>query len=300
MIKKSDYISDLTDEIFESFKETLKKAQTAREYYYVICQFCTMMEKDFLSAGKADFEAYRDNLYAMAACNDLSYKTVYYRISVIKKFSSYILQEAEKFGLKSYTDHAANIRRPAVPIDVSPRTIPQKSDFARIRETAKPDPLMNAVIALVTKCALTSEEIINLQTGHFVIDINGNYGLKFVYADRPNRYLKIPQDVLEAVNGWRNVDKVDDGYIFHNKKRGRLSQRTLQIYVQKLMEKTFPERDKDKLFTIQDLRNMAVVLMLRGGAESGDVANYIGISTSWMHRYSHAVEAFANAPCDFI
>ena len=37
-------------------------------------------------------------------------------------------------------------------------------------------------------------------------------------------------------------------------------------------------------FTLQDIRNLAVVMMLRGGAEKEEVADYIGVESRWMQR----------------
>ena len=83
-------------------------------------------------------------------------------------------------------------------------------------------------------------------------------------------------------------------YLFSNKKGNQLRIRDLErLYKKYVLD------NMDQQYTLQDLRNAAVVYMLKGGASSGMVADYINIDYGWMHRYNTAVSKLELAAVDF-
>ena len=95
-----------------------------------------------------------------------------------------------------------------------------------------------------------------------------------------------------------HIRKSKSEFLFCNRRNDPLTKRVLQIRMQRIV--TEASEGENWKFTLQDIRNLAVVMMLRGGAEKEEVADYIGVESRWMQRYERAVAAFDLAPCDYI
>lgn len=53
-------------------------------------------------------------------------------------------------------------------------------------------------------------------------------------------------------------------------------------------------------FTLQQLRNFAIVLMLRSHAPEELVSDYVSTDSRWMTKYKEAAPSLNAAPCDYI
>ena len=293
------FLSDLTIRIFDDFKMMLKKEKSRTEYYYIINSFCRYCQKDYLYADMKDFQNYFENLKTDAAVGKTSYKTICTKHAVLINFSAYIASHAQTYGIKVFPNYMARVPKPTVTVNVIPKTIPSAEQLDRIYSMAKEDPLMYCVIALVNKCALTVEQICNLKLNNFIIDAENNCGIIFPYQYAADRYIKLPNDVLNILNAYvQNVRDTNSEFLFYNKKKGPLTPRVLQVRMKNLVKTA--SGDENWTFSLQDIRNLSAILMIQGGAVDEDVAQYMGIESKWMQRYTKAIEALAFAPCDYI
>lgn len=292
------YLSETTKKIFEDYKETLRTEKAKSEYFYVINSFCEYTQKDYLDCGYSDFKAFCDMLDTSVASGRYSFKTICFKHSVLHMFSTYIDAYSDTYGIKDFRNYMIKIPKPVASVAVKPASIPTAEELDKIYEAAKDDPLMYAIIALVNKCALTTAQLSTLRKSNFIIDSNQNVGMVFPYEFGSNRYLKITDDVVKILNSYITTRNDESDYFFIGKGGKPLSHRTLQGRTSRLMEKAFGPNGKS--FTLQDLRNLSVVLMLKGGAAEETVAEYIGIGAKWIQRYGRAVEEFNKAPCDYI
>lgn len=292
------YLSEKTKKIFDDYKETLKTKKAKSEYFYVINSFCDYAEKDYLDCGYTDFKAFCDMLDTSVASGRYSFKTICFKHSVLHMFSTYIDAYSDTYEISNFRNYMIKIPKPVASVAVKPTSIPTPKELDTIYEAAKDDPLMYAVVALVNKCALTTAQLSALRKSNIIIDANQHVGMVFPYEFGSNRYLKITDDVVEILNRYMATRNDSSDYFFVGKGGKPLSHRSLQGRTARLMEKAFGEGGK--AFTLQDLRNLSVVLMLKGGANEETVANYIGIGAKWIQRYGRAVEEFDNAPCDYI
>lgn len=291
-------MSELTLRVFNDYKMTLQKEKSRSEYYYVINSFCQFCGKDYLIAGADDFKNYFESLDTAAALGNLSYKTICMRHAVMINFGSYISSHAKTYEIKGFVNYMVKIPKPGVSINITSRNIPTLEQLDKIYEAAQEDMLMYCVIALVNKCALTVKQICDLKITNFIYDSERNCGMIFPYQYSADRYIKLPDDVRDILNNYVSIRNTGSEYLFCNQKNGKMTQRVLQNRMKNII--TIAAGEEGWSYTLQDIRNMATVLMIKGGAEKEDVAAYIGIEAKWMQRYDRAVEEFVLAPCDYI
>lgn len=296
---RTDIMSDKTKEIFNDYKKTLKSEKSQMNYYYIINGFCLSSGVDYLNAGLTDFKSYFEQLDTAAMLGNMSTKTVCLKYNAMLSFSTYIVAHAKDYNLGTFTNYMARVQKPIVSINVKPENIPTLEQLDRIYTAAQHDILMYCVIALINKCGLTVEQVCGLKLKNFILDSEYNCGMLFPYQYTADKYIKIPDDVRDILEDYVvNLRESNTDYLFCNKRGNQLSERVLQKRMQKIINEA--AKGDPWSFTLQDLRNMAAVLMLKGGAEKDEVANYIGTKAKWMQRYQRAVEEFVFAPCDCI
>ena len=296
---QSSFLSDITRQFFDDFKATLKSEQSQKEYFYIINAFCNYCEKDYLVAGADDFKNYFDSMDTAAAMGNISYKTICTRYAVMINFSAYIVSHADDYGVNSFVNYMVKVKKPGVSINIKSKSIPTLEQLDRIYTAAQTDYAMYCIISLVNKCALTVEQICKLRLQSFIMDSEMNCGILFPYQYSADKYIKLPDDVRDILNEYVNeVRNSSTDFFFCNAKGGQLTPRVLQNRMKRIVNAA--AGDEEWNFSLQDIRNLSVVLMLKGGAAADDVATYIGINSKWMQKFDKAVEDFIMAPCDFI
>lgn len=295
----NDLLSQKTKDIYESYKTTLKTEKSRKEYYYIINAFCQYTGKDYLLSSESDFKNYFKSLEVSAIAGNLSYKTLCSRYSILINFSSYIVSYGYQFGIKDFANYMTKIPPPKMDIKVQSKSIPTMQQLDEIYSAARQDTMMYCIISLVNKCALTIDHICNLKKQNVRFDTENNLGLIFPYQYRADKFIKLPQDVYRIMDHYyRNVRQTDTDYFFVNTKGNKLSKRMLQIRMKKIVN--LASGNETWEFSLQDIRNLSAVLMLKGGADKEEVANYLSINPQWIQRYEKAVEEFSYGPCDCI
>lgn len=294
------YLSEKTLSIFNEYKSSFKSNRAQNEYYYIINSFCKYCEKDYLDAGLNDFQEYFKSLDTAASMGNTTYKTIRSKHAALYSFSAYIVLYTETYDIPNFQNYMLRIPKPVVSISISARDIPTLEQLDRIYEAAKTDKQMYCIVALINKCALTADQICSLKLANFVIDAENNCGIIFPYQYSSDRKIKLPDDISDIINDYVNFDRANSksDYLFLNQKNLPLTTRVLQNRMKHLISKA--AGDEAWSFTMQDLRNMSVVLMLQNGVGEAEVASYIGIKCKWMQRYQKAVSEFNNAPSDYI
>ena len=296
---QSSFLSDTTRQFFDDFKVTLKSEQSQKEYFYIINAFCNYCEKDYLVAAADDFKNYFDSMDTAAAMGNISSKTICTRYAVMIYFSAYIVSHADDYDVNSFVNYMVKVKKPGVSINIKSKSIPTLEQLDRIYTAAQTDYAMYCIISLVNKCALTVEQICKLRLQSFIMDSEMNCGILFPYQYSADKYIKLPDDVRDILNEYVNeVRNSSTDFFFCNAKGGQLTPRVLQNRMKRIVNAA--AGDEEWNFSLQDIRNLSVVLMLKGGAAADDVATYIGINSKWMQKFDKAVEDFIMAPCDFI
>lgn len=298
-IQNQSYLSEVSKQIFNDYKHTLKSEKSQQEYYYIINAFCSFCGKDYLEADADDFKGYFESLETGAAVGNISTKTICTRYAVMINFSAYIVSHIDAYPISSFVNYMVKVKKPGVSINIRSKSIPSLEQLDRIYTAAHTDYMMFCIISLVNKCALTVEQICKLKLQNFILDSELNCGILFPYQYSADKYIKLPDDVRDILNDYVNgIRNHHTDYLFCNAKGGPLTPRVLQNRMQRIVKQAAAGEEWD--FTLQDIRNLSVVLMLKGGADSEDVASYIGINSKWMQKFDKAVEDFIFAPCDFI
>lgn len=294
-------ISPLTQSILNDYTESLKNKRSKQEYFYIINSFCKSCGVDYINASLEDFQGYFENLQTAAIAGNISYKTICLRYSVLINFSSFIRAYAENYGIKNFTNYVIKVPKPSVSVMIKPSELPAMEQMDRLLAEAKNDPTMYAMIALVFKCALTVEQVLSLKVENFINDSENNSGIYLPYQYKADRYIKIPNDIRIILNDFVIATGRNTDYLFLNRYGTPLTDRVVQKRFKALLKKARGNSNEEKWnFSLQDVRNLSITLMLQGNAKPEDVANYVGIDAKWMQRYDKAVEEYRIAPCDFI
>lgn len=303
------YMSELEQQMFNDYvKESGLKEKTISEYRYAVNECCRTLGMEFLRIRKEDMDWYQGILEQGQLNEHLTYKTIAYKMSVLYMFSDFIMRHAKEYNIPGYVNPTVVLKKPAYNINVAPDSMPTMKELDLILEAAKKDPMVTAILVLVTKCALTTKQVTELKKDDFIIDSEQNFGILRPFKMSANKYLKVTDDVTSVLNDWMLMRKAAPGerHMFLNAKGGALSIRSLQNRIHDVVAEA-AENGKHmnpvvevKNYSLDDLRNLSVTLMIAGGAEPDDVMDYAGIRPQWARRYETAVEAFRNSPVDFV
>lgn len=298
MQERSTYLSEFfMDTVWVGYERTLKRKKTRDNYFTAVCSLCEYAKKEFTDISVAQAVAYFH--MRQTAEPEPAKKTMHTWLSAYRGLGRYIEDNCkdipeyksyrspfEKIYLDEYTDniHAANL--------------PTEKELEQIVQTAKDmddDGQMYLIMLLATKCAMTAGEIRSLTPQRIQQDAAGRGFVVFRENQGETRIVKLPNVIMEYLRENQDTYK-DRETLFLNKSGTPLSERSLQIYVKKLVERAGIQHP----VTLQDIRNLTIAKMLLHGATEEETAAYVGIETRWMYRYSKILPELDFAPCDRI
>jgi len=292
--------------VWPLYSSNLKREKTRADYLKVLSDFCEYIGKDILSFNESDAAYYAD--YLKERCpQELSIKTVENRLCVLRTFSAFILKMRSEIyedwhvTIEFYSNPFDNIyiERPEGYYDLD--SLPSISEIDKLLALSKGTSTMDFLIfSLIIRCGLSIGEVLKLSFSDFVCDSNGTYALNVTSVGGVIRRIKIGEDIVSIMSnyvseGGRGNLGSCGGKLFVNKSGQVYSLRTierhLKSYTQALLSNDMIKHD----FTLQDMRNAAINLMLAGGANPLDVSKYVGTSDKWMFRYEGVFDEVLDA-----
>ena len=152
-----------------------------------------------------------------------------------------------------------------------------------------------AIISLVLRTGLTTEEICGLKIQQLVTNGQTDQCGIMILGIR-NRFIKVPSDLFSLLLLLSEQTDNETGNLFlTGLKRYPFTQRNLLLEIKKACL-----RAGVRPFTLQQLRNFAIVLMLRSHAPEELVSDYVSTDSRWMTRYKEAAPSLNAAPCDYV
>lgn len=152
-----------------------------------------------------------------------------------------------------------------------------------------------AIISLVLRTGITTEEICGLKIQQLVTSGQADQCGIMILGIR-NRFIKVPSDLFSLLLLLSEQTDNETGNLFlTGLKRYPFTQRNLLLEIKKACL-----RAGVRPFTLQQLRNFAIVLMLRSHAPEELVSDYVSTDSRWMTKYKEAAPSLNAAPCDYV
>ena len=303
------YCSDFTLDAFSQYRKHFKNTRTANEYAYMFADFFNLLKKDILQISAEDvhyyFSSVRDKYSNHSLCT---------RIRALRAFARYLDAEASN-DTDDFDMVVPDLQReePAEISDTGRFTglFPEFSfeceqplvvgitmrDIDRVLSTLMDEQNVTlfAIISLVLRTGITTEEICGLKIQQLVTNGQADQCGIMILGIR-NRFIKVHLISSHCCYCFPSKQTMKTGNLFlTGLKRCPFTQRNLLLEIKKACL-----RAEVRPFTLQQLRNFAILLMLRSHAPEELVSDYISTDSRWMSKYKEAAPSLNAAPCDYV
>lgn len=290
---QSPYISKEFSEIFYRYAERFQKERTKKEYRYVLTSLCNELGCDFLdiTAGKIQeyFEKHK---------SDLDARTLKYQLRIFQALAKYLDEHAKELGREpNYLSCFLSLDFEAPDVMIEPRNLPSFLEIDKVLShlKAQGDTSVFLAAVLALRCSLTIHEVVTLKQEMFFQDRNGNYGLRMKISTVNDRFVKLPEDVVELVRLHTKNRTTDSPYLLVNRRQKAMSIRSLQMKLRQACVDC-----EVSPFSMNDLRVLSTAMMIKEGASPDKIAEYIHIKNKdWFFRYDRVVEELNDAAVDY-
>lgn len=294
-MKNSIYFSDkLRTQILPLYIESFHSEKVKRNCLSFIASICDYCMKDYLEITNLHAQSYFNYLAlpGHGGKKRSALSTIQLKYSSLHAFSNYLIRNAATFGIKyicNPLDHV-HIEHPGPYLNAS--RVPSVLQMNEILHQCESEPALYAALSLIIKCGLTVGELTRLRQDSFILDDSGRAAAVLTYRNA-QRYVKIPDDVLEILDYYWNKQTANTEYLFENKAGHPMRVRDIERLYKSCMGTHFQ-------FTLSDLRNGCIALLLASGAPKNELGKYAGIrQCSWLRRYDKAIPELSLAPCDY-
>lgn len=298
MQERNTYLSEyFIDTVWLGYERTLKRKKTRDNYFTAVCSLCDFAKQDFTEITAAQAAAY----FQMRKSKEPrpTEKTMHTWLSAYRGLGRYIEDYCKNIpAYETYRSPFERLYLDEYTDQIHASELPTEKELDQILQTAKnmdDGGQMYLIMLLATKCAMTAGEIRSLTPQKIQQDAGGRVFVVFKEKHGSNRIVKLPDTVKNYLVLNQETFKNREA-LFLNKNGTPLSERSLQIYVKKLVEHAGIAHP----VTLQDIRNLTIAKMLACGATEEETATYVGIEQRWMYRYSMLLPELDFAPCDRI
>lgn len=289
---RSQYMSpDFEEQFLMPFiRKATRNGATRVKYVAEIMRLCDVLSSSFEDIDKPMLDSYIFSLRESVASGALTEGTARVRLCIFERFADYLAENIE-----GYTSPFSSFVGFKVSDRVSPASLPSVSVIDRLLLAAKDRRDYFLIISLAFRCALSTSQIVSLTIGSISASHDGRMVLRIPTHDpsEPVFSVYVPGDVAELVNDYVSSLGVQDPsyHLFHSRLKKPLSERSVQNALRNLFDKAgvaYP-------YTLQDVRNMGLVLMVQA-AGTGAVASYTGMTEDALTRYKHEADITSGEP----
>lgn len=303
------YCSEFTLNAFSQYRKHFKNARTANEYAYMFADFFNFLTKDFLQITAEDvhyyFSSVRDKYSTHSLCT---------RIRALRAFARYLDAEnsndADDFDMvtpnlqkEEQTEIADNGRFSALFPEYSfecdqPLIVGlTMKDIDRVLATLMDEQNVTlfAIISLVLCTGMTTEEICGLKIHQLIATSQADqYGI--MLPGTRKRFIKVPPELFSLLLLLsEQTDNETETLFLTSRNRCPFTPRNLSFEIKKACQRAGVHP-----FTLQQLRNFSILLMLRSHAPEKVIADYVSIDSRWMTKYKQASKDFVAGPGDYV
>lgn len=305
--KLTPYCSEFTINSFSQYCKHFRNIRTANEYTYIFADFFNYLKKDLLQVSSEDVKRYFSSIGPKYSTRSL--RT---RISAMRAFARFL--DNEYLSSENEYDPESSMQTtdysivsdgpeftqlfPEFSFEKEPPLVVgitlQDIDLVLSTLMDEQNLTLFAIIALVLRTGMTTDEICNLTIHQLISKSKNECGIMILGVR--NRFIKVPTDVFALLLLLSEQTANEAGYLFlTDRKHHPYSQRNLLYEI-----KSACSRAAIRPFTLQQLRNFAILLMLKNNAPDQLVENYVSTDSRWTPKYKEAAQALKIAPCDYV
>lgn len=275
------YASKELKDGMDVYFKNIKKEKTKNDYISVLNEIMIDCEKDFFSIKEPDAVSFLHHLEERAMKEQIKWSTLNNKLAklhaIANFFAMHPLLAPEDYQNPFFNPHQTN------PLLEKNHVLSLLEIDTCLKEASASEELFLA-IALAFRMGLTSSMIVSLKTEHFFMDKAEFAGVKI-----RGHIKKVPADILNLID--LHIKKTHiDGYLLQKENGKPFSERELQVLFKSYI--SLP-------FTLQDIRNTSIAYMKKGGASSGEIADYMNITMPWLYRYDKIVDSLTFAAVDY-
>lgn len=262
----------------------IKKEKTKNDYISALNEVMQECSKDFFLIKEADAISFLHHLEERAMKEQIKWSTLNNKLAKLHAVANFFADNPS-LAPEDYRNPFSNPHQ-TNPLLEKNHVLSLLEIDACLKEASSSQELFLA-ISLAFRMGLTSSMIVSLKTEHFFMDKSGFAGVKI-----RGHIKKVPADILNLID--LHIKKTHiDGYLLQKENGKPFSERELQILFKSYI--SLP-------FTLQDIRNTSIAYMKKGGASSGEIADYMNITMPWLYRYDKIVDSltFAAVDCHYI
>ncbi len=257
----NDPLSKLTQEFIEDLRKKSRSPSTILAYgsdLQQLAEFLAHRNINYTEDVKVqDLEGFRDHLLA----HKYTPKSTSRKLNAVKTFFRWLKDEGHVGE-----DVSGGVQHPEIhapePSFLSP------IEYRALRDTARTEPRVAAIIELILQTGMRISEVSNLKLASVTKDLVTIEA----YATQPERQVPLNTPAREAIERYlRERDNTDSPYLFVSKSGKPLAVRNIRASIDKYLKRASLSE-----YSVNDLRNTFIIESLKRGVDLVTVSQAAG------------------------
>ncbi|WP_027431527.1 tyrosine-type recombinase/integrase [Lachnospira multipara] len=284
-----DISKEFNDKIWIYF-ETNLKARTRKEYYNVVTHFTKCVGHDPYYLTLEDTKTFYEDLLNKINKEKLSYSTAVMRYSVMRSICDFIENYKINHG-EEYTNYFKEFSLPEQDKTIKEEDLPSLKDIDLVLNKCIEcnDYRAFTIFSLCLKLGLTNTEVCHLTMENVLLVDEEHLALSLNNNKRIRRILELDTDLSKILDKYLSDYEIAHGPLFYNNRNNQIKMRDTERLLQKYIDMVNTPKERIAPFTMQSLRHIAMIMLLKGNVSKENVAKFGGITTKWMNRYERIV-----------
>lgn len=284
-----DISKEFNDKIWIYF-ETNLKARTRKEYYNVVAHFTKCVGHDPYYLTLEDTKTFYEDLLNKINKEKLSYSTAVMRYSVMRSICDFIENYKINHG-EEYTNYFKEFSLPEQDKTIKEEDLPSLKDIDLVLNKCIKcnDYRAFTIFSLCLKLGLTNTEVCHLTMENVLLVDEKHLALSLNNNKRIRRILELDTDLSKILDKYLSDYEIAHGPLFYNNRNNQIKMRDTERLLQKYIDMVNTPKERIAPFTMQSLRHIAMIMLLKGNISKENVAKFGGITTKWMNRYERIV-----------
>lgn len=284
-----DISKEFNDKIWIYF-ETNLKARTRKEYYNVVAHFTKCVGHDPYYLTLEDVKTFYEDLINKINKEKLSYSTAVMRYSVMRSICDFIENYKINHG-EEYTNYFKEFSLPEQDKTIKEEDLPSLKDIDLVLNKCIEcnDYRAFTIFSLCLKLGLTNTEVCHLTMENVLLVDDKHLALSLNNNKRIRRILELDTDLSKILDKYLSDYEIAHGPLFYNNRNNQIKMRDTERLLQKYIDMVNTPKERIAPFTMQSLRHIAMIMLLKGNVSKENVAKFGGITTKWMNRYERIV-----------
>ncbi len=262
-------------QIYDGYEdERIRTESNQRHYRKVISDLETQLNTEFLNITPAQANTYYETIKAA----DLALTTKNERLRIVKSIGLYMENK-----IPGYRSPFTHLRPYSDQSFLHASEVPSMEDLSAVMAVAEVGGKMREFMAmsLAFRMCLTTSELVSLRSVHFKTQPDGQMYLDVPANEFRERTIPVPEDIVTMIR------QVEPGFFLGESKPLLYNARNKKPIRDVTLAKQIAiiSREADIKITLQDIRNLGILLYYKENPNKEALAEYLGTDGRWLFRY---------------